>query len=146
MTIDKNYNITYMNPTGALLAGKTLEQVLGTKCFDHFKTTHCNTEECCCKQAMAKDEILSSETIVDPKWLNMPVQYTGAPIKDTNGNITTIAGTAKHGFNGDGIPATTAQLDYPSEVAVDKDGNVIFTDMHSHRIRKFRPVRTDHRR
>ena len=44
----------------------------------------------------------------------------------TSGTITTIAGTGKAGFSGDGGPATSARLDFPYEggVAVDGGGNV----------------------
>jgi sugar lactone lactonase YvrE len=50
--------------------------------------------------------------------------------------ISTIAGTGTGGFNGDGITATTAQLDSPSGVFVDAFGNVYIADRDNHRIRK----------
>ena len=53
-----------------------------------------------------------------------------------NGTITTLAGTATGGFNGDGIPASLAQLSRPAYVTIDVDGNVLIADMDNHRIRK----------
>ncbi len=41
-----------------------------------------------------------------------------------SGIINTIAGTGTGGFSGDGSPAITAQLDTPTSVAVDHQGNV----------------------
>jgi methyl-accepting chemotaxis protein len=88
MTIDRDFTINYMNPAGAGVAGLTPEDVIGTKCYDLFKTSHCHTDQCACNQAMTKDGIFTEQTIVDPSGLNIPIEYSGAPIKDTEGNIT----------------------------------------------------------
>jgi uncharacterized protein (TIGR03437 family) len=53
----------------------------------------------------------------------------------TSGIITTIAGTGAAGFAGDGGPATSANLNYPSGVAVDAAGVVYIADTWNHRIR-----------
>ncbi len=55
---------------------------------------------------------------------------------DTSGTITTVAGTGMQGYNGDGIPATTAQLSNPAAVAVDASGNIYIADTWNNRIRK----------
>ena len=52
------------------------------------------------------------------------------------GNISTVAGTGAPGFSGDGGPATSARLDFPSGVAVDSVGNLFIADVNNHRIRK----------
>ena len=52
------------------------------------------------------------------------------------GIITTIAGTGTAGYTGDGEAATSAQIWFPSSVAVDAAGNVYFTDQANHRVRK----------
>jgi sugar lactone lactonase YvrE len=54
----------------------------------------------------------------------------------STGIITTIAGTGTPGYNGDGIPATSAQISYPGGVAVDKQGNVYIGEYSGYRIRK----------
>jgi YVTN family beta-propeller protein len=55
---------------------------------------------------------------------------------DTAGRITTIAGTGTCGYNGDGILATTAQLNLPRGVVADSSGNVYIGDTQNHRVRK----------
>jgi len=57
---------------------------------------------------------------------------------DTNGIITTVAGTnyvSLH-YSGDGAPATNANLWGPSGVAVDNSGNIFIADAENARIRK----------
>ncbi len=55
---------------------------------------------------------------------------------DTNGNISTIAGTGATGNAGDGKAATAAQFGPPGGIAVDSSGNVYFSDTGNHTIRK----------
>jgi hypothetical protein len=55
---------------------------------------------------------------------------------DTHGKITTIAGTGKKGFSGDGGPARNARLHTPYGVATDQFGNVYIADLLNWRVRK----------
>ena len=60
---------------------------------------------------------------------------------DSSGNISTVAGTGataalSGGFSGDGGPATSAQLLFPTGVVVDPSGNLFIADNDNHRIRK----------
>lgn len=55
---------------------------------------------------------------------------------DSNGVITTIAGTGVAGFSGDGGVGTHAKINSPVSVAVDMQGNVYFSDQSNRRIRK----------
>jgi sugar lactone lactonase YvrE len=53
-----------------------------------------------------------------------------------NGNIVTVAGTSSFGYNGDGGPATSANLYHPDGVAVDASGNLFIADTYDSRIRE----------
>ncbi len=55
---------------------------------------------------------------------------------DSSGTITTIAGTGKPGFDGDGGPAIQARLSFPSDVAVDKAANLYIADSGNNSIRR----------
>jgi sugar lactone lactonase YvrE len=55
---------------------------------------------------------------------------------DTKGNFTTVAGNGPGGFSGDGGPATSAQLNHPDAVAVDRAGNLFIADTLNGRVRK----------
>jgi sugar lactone lactonase YvrE len=53
----------------------------------------------------------------------------------TAGDIYTIAGNGTQGYSGDGGPATSAQLGFPTGVAVDGAGNVVINDFGNSAIR-----------
>jgi len=53
--------------------------------------------------------------------------------------VSIVAGTGQYGYNGDGIPATQAQLATPDGVAVDKAGNLYIADLFNSRIRMVNP-------
>jgi streptogramin lyase len=50
--------------------------------------------------------------------------------------ITTVAGTGKPGFSGDGGPADRAELSQPHSIQFDPDGNLLICDIANHRIRR----------
>ena len=54
---------------------------------------------------------------------------------DTNGIITTIAGSGAYAFSGDGGPAINAALNQPIDVHPDNHGNVFIVDSHNNCIR-----------
>ena len=59
--------------------------------------------------------------------------FYGQPM--TAGDIYTVAGTGTGGFSGDGGPATSAELNFPTGVAVDAAGNLLIADADNNRVR-----------
>ena len=58
---------------------------------------------------------------------------------DPHGVITTVVGSGKRGYSGDGGPATQASLNGVRDVAVAPDGTIYVADEDNHRIRKVNP-------
>lgn len=58
---------------------------------------------------------------------------------NTNGIISTIAGTGRSGYNGDNRLASTALLTDPQSIRSDAHGNLYFFDSGNQRIRKLTP-------
>jgi sugar lactone lactonase YvrE len=55
---------------------------------------------------------------------------------ERDGSYRTVAGSDAAGYAGDGGPATAAQLNRPSGIAIDRDGNLYIADTLNHRVRK----------
>ena len=58
---------------------------------------------------------------------DLPILYRIRRVNAATGIITTVAGTATSGFNGDGILATSAQLNAPVGVAFDAAGDLSYS-------------------
>jgi sugar lactone lactonase YvrE len=56
------------------------------------------------------------------------------------GIISTVAGTGRPGFSGDGGPATSAELRTPHSIAFDPLGRLLICDIGNHRIRRVEPT------
>lgn len=50
--------------------------------------------------------------------------------------ISTVAGTGRKGYSGDGGKATAAELNEPYEVRFDSRGNMLFVEMQNHVVRR----------
>jgi len=64
-----------------------------------------------------------------------PLAGCTGPCTWTLGDIFTVAGDGFSGFNGDYIPATAAELNSPTGVAFDHDGDLLIADTENARVR-----------
>jgi PAS domain S-box-containing protein len=89
MALDRDFNITYLNPAGAKVGGvASAEEAVGRKCYDLFCTTHCRTGECRSGQAMQFGDTREGETVAKPGGGNeVPIRYVAKPALDPDGNI-----------------------------------------------------------
>ena len=82
MHIDKEFNIRYMNKKGAEVVGKSQKDLIGQKCYNQFKTGHCQTENCALFKAMKFGRGFAEETIANPNGKTVPILYVGSPLRD----------------------------------------------------------------
>ncbi|MEW5817696.1 MAG: methyl-accepting chemotaxis protein, partial [Spirochaetota bacterium] len=87
MTVDRDFNVQYMNPAGAQALGRTPKDCLGQKCYSLFNTKHCNTPDCQVAKAMQQNGVFTSDTLARLPSGELPIRYTGAPLKDEAGKI-----------------------------------------------------------
>ena len=53
-----------------------------------------------------------------------------------SGGITTVAGSGRKGYAGDGGPALSAEMNEPYELRFDKSGNLFLVEMQNHVVRR----------
>jgi methyl-accepting chemotaxis protein len=87
MIIDNDFNVRYINKIGAQVGGKNPQELLGTKCYNHFKTDDCPSGDCAMARAMKRGDKFSAETIAHPGNLVLDINYNAAPIKDKKGKV-----------------------------------------------------------
>ncbi|MBK35014.1 MAG: hypothetical protein CME26_05720 [Gemmatimonadetes bacterium] len=63
-------------------------------------------------------------------------------VRNADTSIETVAGTGNAGFNGDGGPATEADLQLPRAVAIDSTGTIYVADSGNNRLRVVDPTGT----
>ena len=88
MAIDKDFTVTYMNCAGAKILNLAIDEVVGQKCYDLFKTDDCQTQKCACFQTMKTKKPATSQTVARAGGGELPIQYTGSPLMDSDGNVT----------------------------------------------------------
>jgi methyl-accepting chemotaxis protein len=87
MLIDKDFNIVYMNKNGSELLSTTQKQLIGTKCYDNFKTSDCKTGNCACAMSMQQGQKVSREAAAHPNGMNLDILYTASPLKDGKNQV-----------------------------------------------------------
>ncbi len=93
-----------------------------------------------CEHALDVPERGPGDTAAEDP-LEDPTVATSKPfvqLADLSGTVRFVAGTAPRAarFHGDGGPAREATFNFPTAVAVDKDGNLYVADTMNHRVRQ----------
>ncbi len=80
--VDREFRIRYINKAAASLTGLSPQELIGTRCYEHFKTPHCQTGNCATGQCMQRRQTVSSETEAHPQGRRLEIAYTGVPVYD----------------------------------------------------------------
>jgi len=87
--------------------------------------------------ALALDSV--TNVVVDPDGNLVFSEGNAARVRrivKKTGTLETVAGSGRASFAGDGGPATAAALKSPSEIAIDRDGNVYIADAANYVLRR----------
>ncbi|MBF8982097.1 PAS domain-containing protein [Lutibacter sp. B2] len=87
LAVDTEHTLLYVNPSAAKVIGKTPNECIGKKREALFRSDHTNTKDCQLTRALKENGIFTGNTIGQTPFGDLPIRYTGAPIKDENGNI-----------------------------------------------------------
>jgi signal transduction histidine kinase len=91
MIVDNEFNIRYMNTVGAQVGNRNPKDLVGTKCYEHFKTSDCRTSKCACANSMQSGAGATSETDAHPGTLNLDISYSTLPVKNREGEVIGVA-------------------------------------------------------
>lgn len=85
--VDTDFRVQFINKIAASLTGIKQDELIGTKCFNHFKTTDCQTERCAIGGCMRLEHSVTSETFASPRGRKMEISYTAVPVKNLEGKV-----------------------------------------------------------
>ncbi len=87
MSINKEFQITYLSKGGLDILGMTEEQVKGKYCYDMFKTDHCRTDKCRSMQAMRDGTGYEAKNVAHLPSGRLPILYNATPEYNLEGEM-----------------------------------------------------------
>lgn len=87
MIVGPDLVVRYMNQTGASLLGRSQQELIGTRCYEGFRTGDCGTARCAGCRAMAENREVGSETDAHPEGLDLEISYSAVPLRDGEGRV-----------------------------------------------------------
>lgn len=89
MIINRDFEIVFMNKIASGLNNTTGETLYKSrvKCWDHFRTGDCKSQNCACNQAIQSGREANRETVAKPGAYELDIAYTGVPLKNREGQI-----------------------------------------------------------
>lgn len=81
MSVDTDSNVLFMNKFGTTISHSMRpEEIAGTKCYDHFKSTDCRTEQCVCTRSIQSGVEEKSEADMKMQGEDAHAGFSAIPI------------------------------------------------------------------
>jgi sugar lactone lactonase YvrE len=159
--ISTTYTITAQNRGGSVTARATVSVVAdpptvqasaqertispGASTVLNWQTTH--AERCTIEPGIGEVNLNGGVTVTPAEDTTYTITAYGSGVSARTsvrvcvnypslGLINTIAGSDTYGYSGDSGPAVMAEMNLPTDIAIDHEGNVYFIDSQNYRIRK----------
>ncbi len=87
VTVDKDYNITFINKAGSILTGLNKDEKITQKCHEVFKSKNCLSEKCMMREALESGKTSISENEFEVDGVKKIIQCNMAPLKNDKGEI-----------------------------------------------------------
>jgi rsbT co-antagonist protein RsbR len=87
MAVNNDMELIFVNTAGCDFVGKEWNDIKGCKCFNVFKTEHCQTANCRMKQAMEGREAVKIRNMAIVGENAIPIEYTADVLRNEQGEI-----------------------------------------------------------
>ncbi len=88
--IDTNFNVMSANNVMAHLAGISVEEQIGKKCYESFPSSDCGTPNCTLKRILKGEPIVIEERLRSTPRGKVWMQHSASPLKNGEGQIIGI--------------------------------------------------------
>lgn len=90
LQLDTDLTVKYINTAGAEIAGVSVGEAIGRKCYDLMGSAHCKTGNCAGTKTLETGQSHSAETTANPPQgsvKNLNIRYFHSPVKDEQGEV-----------------------------------------------------------
>lgn len=86
--VDKDLTVQFINRAGAEFINKSMDDCIGMKCYNLFRTNHCRNRNCRTEMAMNSLSNEIGETFCNPSGdKKIPIRYISSALRDENNQV-----------------------------------------------------------
>ena len=87
MILNGEYEIEYINRSGAELTGISAEELTGVKCYEAFPMDACNSDDFTAMEPVMQGEDIAGDTALHLNEADLEITYTGIPLRNENAEV-----------------------------------------------------------